>query len=153
MDFIGRYNQWYCPVCREYDPQSNIQHFHKTQSPDRRRKTIILITVIIVTIIIIAAIGYIFYKSNQISVKVLNNSNDQLGVTIFIDGYWSDEKYLDPNEDIVFTDTGHQKGQKYEIRLKFKEPISEKIHSKEITTDNDVTFTIQEDYNITVTTA
>lgn len=116
----------------------------------KNKKIIILISITIIIIIIIAAIGYLFYYSKQLSVKVVNNSNDRLEINVFIDDYWSGWEDIDSNNEIVFSDTGNVKGQKHSIELTFRSP-SGRLYDKEITSDEDVTFIIQDDYSINVT--
>jgi hypothetical protein len=124
-------------------------------------KIIAFVTICIIIIIVLFSISFCGClkengddenKSGEISVKVVNNSNEQLEVIVIIDVDFLEEKNINPNEEYVYTDTGHKKGQEYEIKVKFTDTLTGRIYVEDITTDNDVTFTIDENYEITTAT-
>ena len=55
MDYIGRSRQWYCPNCRIYNPEPDLNPYPTTGSHPKSRKNIKLIFILIIIIIVIFA--------------------------------------------------------------------------------------------------
>ena len=120
MDFIEKYNQWYCHYCREYAPRLNSQHSQRKQSPNRLISIIILIIVIVVIIIILASVGYFISNNDN------ENENDN-------------DKYSDPtlkidlaNLEIDYVNEGYiaQNEVKFDYRFNFNNFTGKKVTIK-----------------------
>jgi hypothetical protein len=150
MDFIGKYNLWYCPICGKYNPQIESQNSHQLQSPNVGRKTMILTAIIVVIIIIFAVIGVILSTREEISIKVVNNTNHELKIYVSFEDYWFTRREIDINDSITFSDTRHQKGTDHSLEFICWSPEGQAF-SEDINVNKDVTFTVQEYYEIEVT--